>query len=852
VRGALVAALCGIALVAAQYPYPRWPGFHTWQYAALLMIVAATIVAYLIGARKRGGSGEKPPTIAMFGALIVIFAGMASGLLGPDSETIARAPGTVAPLPDVGAAAFFQNAGPEAIARGDLSVILRRRNGGALEIAPGARSYVGTTMLETEPHLAAFVEARDLHGNHLTITQPTNAAFLSPTLFFPQTVAIDGRELPNDAFAIPALHRQVRAFYFSQEATAALPARDVAGGPALLFEVENDSGHQLAHGIGFDRSGHEVTLGGVRLRATIGTYPELVLSAIPSIPATAFGIALFTLGLIFAFWPASRRAQLVPAAIVAFLALHACTRVGTAGTGAAALHPWTRPDTVRIGMYEEPDTLNPVIGNMAFASDVFQLIFDGLIRYDDRGRPIPDLARELPSLQNGGISRDGKTITYHLVRNARWHDGVPLTAADVIFTWHQIMNPANVTPSTVGYDRVVKIDAPDLYTVRLHLNGPYPPALYLFRDLNIGAIIPKHILQGNANINRVPFNARPLGSGPYRFVGWQHGGGMEFDANPAYFRGAPKIKHVTVKFIHDQNTLLSELRTHEIDFYYDLPASQLDEIKTIPGVRVATTSTLHWEHLNFNTQRPPLDDVVVRRALCMAVDEPLLHHKIYRDLGTMAPVHFNPDFGWADPSIHYYPHDPKAAAALLDADGWKLAADGVRYREGKPLAFSISTVAGVKEREAIEVLLQQWWHALGADVSVKNFPAATLFAPKGAGGLLDNGKTDVAIFTWQDTTPDPDDESFIGPHRFPPIGQNVSFFRNEDIGRWEEEALQSYDPLVRLPYYLKIQRVLIDQVPEYVLDWLPENAAYNSDLKGVRPVPIGSDLWNIADWRLGS
>jgi peptide/nickel transport system substrate-binding protein len=851
VRGVVFAAACSIALVGAQYLFPRWAGFHTWQYAALLAICAATILGYLLGARKRPQDGSGRLAIAMFGALIAIVAGIASGLLGPDSETIARAPGTVAPLPDAGAAAFFPNAGPDAIARGDLRVVLRRRNGGTLEIVPGTRRFAGTAALETEPHLAAFIEARDLQGNHLTITQPTNAAFLSPTLFFPQTVTVDGRALPVDAFAVPAVHRQVKAFYFSPEATAAIHAGDVSRRAALLFEIEDDAGRRVPKAIGFDRSGETVTLGGMRLRATIGTYPALVLSAIPSVAAMGFGVVLFVLGLLYAFWPASRRAQLVPAAIVAMMTLNACTRVGTSGTGTAALHSWTRPDTLRIGMYEEPDSLNPVIGSMAFAGDVFQLIFDGLIRFDDRGRPIPDLAREVPSLANGGISKDGKTLTYHLMPNARWHDGVPLTADDVIFTWQQIMNSANLAPTRNGYDRIVRIDAPDPHTVRVHLRGPYPPALYLFRDLNQGAILPKHVLQGNANINRVPFNAHPLGSGPYRFIGWQHGGGMEFEANPDYFRGPPKIKHVSVKFIHDQNTLLAQLRTHEVDVYYDIPASQIDQVRVVPGVRIATTSTLHWEHLNFNTQRPPLDDARVRRALCMAIDEETLHRKIYRGLGTMAPVHFNPDFGWGDRSIRYYPFDPKAAGAVLDGAGWKLAADGLRYRDGKPLAVTISTVAGVKNREAIEVLLQEWWHAIGVAVSVKNFPAATLFAPKGAGGMLYGGKTDVAIFTWQNSTPDPDDETYINPNRLPPIGQNVSFFRNADIGRWEETALQSYDPLFRLPYYLKIQRVLIDQVPEYVLDWLPEITAYNVDLKGVRPVPVGSDLWNIADWKFG-
>ena len=134
------------------------------------------------------------------------------------------------------------------------------------------------------------------------------------------------------------------------------------------------------------------------------------------------------------------------AAIAAFAAI-ACTSCTRVGVNADGLHAWTDPTTVRVGMWEEPHTLDPVISNMFFESDVYQLEFDGLIRYDERGHAIPDLAREVPTLANGGISRDGRTLTYHLMPNARWHDGVPVTADDVIFTWHQIMNPNNNTSS---------------------------------------------------------------------------------------------------------------------------------------------------------------------------------------------------------------------------------------------------------------------------------------------------------------------------------------------------------------------------------------------------------------------
>jgi len=842
---ALVTAAVGIGLVVAQDFAPRWTGFHTWQYAALLAIVGSVVIRYIFGLRKRATEGEGRVLLALFGALIVVVAGLASGLLGPDTEALARAPGTVLPLPDAGAAAFYPNVDAATIARGDAPLVVRRRNGAPLVIAPAQRRFLGTAALEAAPHVAAFIDVRDARGNHLTLTQPTNAAFLSPVLLFPQLVKaqslhVSGDDLPTDAFAVPAAHRGVKAIYFSQK-------------DALLLAVDDDSGKLVTHGITWAPNGEEVQIGGLRLKATIGTYPELVVSAAPSLLALWIGGALFALGLLYAFVPFRARPVLVPAALVVLaLALPSCTRVGGGGTTGAGLHPWTIPDTVRIGLYQEPDSLNPVISSMAFASDAGQLMFDGLIRYDDTGHPIPDLAREVPSLENGGISKDGLTFTYHLMPNVMWHDGVPLTSADVLFTYRQIMNPANLTPTRNGYDHISSIEAPDPQTVVVHFKSVYPPALYLFRSLIQGAIIPKHLLEGHANINRLPYNTHPIGSGPYIFKSWTHGSEMRFDANPHYFRGAPKIAHAVLKFIPDQNTLLQQMRSHEIDLYYGISATQYDQVREIPGITLTQSSTLHWEHVNFNTQRPPLDDVRVRRALCTAIDEDTLYKKVYHGLGTLGPVHFNPAFEWGDKTIEYYPFDLVAAGAMLDAAGWKMSDDGKRYKAGQVLTVTISTVAGVKTREAIQVLLQSWWRKIGVDVEIKNYPAATLFAPKGAGGMLYGGKTDVAIFTWLNSTPDPDDTTYINPNRLPPIGQNVSFYQNADIGRWEQEGLSTFDPAKRRESYLKIQRVLIDQVPEYVLNWQAEVDAANVDLIGVRPVPVGSDLWNIADWTFGA
>jgi len=150
------------------------------------------------------------------------------------------------------------------------------------------------------------------------------------------------------------------------------------------------------------------------------------------------------------------------------------------------------------------------------------------------------------------------------------------------------------------------------------------------------------------------------------------------------------------------------------------------------------------------------------------------------------------------------------------------------------------------------VLLQQWWRAVGVDVTVKNYPAATLFAPAGQGGMMYGGKTDVALFSWDPSTPDPDDTTFISPHSLPPVGQNVTFYQSAEIQHWLDVGLSSYDPAVRRPAYFNLQRVLYDQVPEYVLNWTPEIIAFNVDLHGPTPNPVGSDLWDIANWTFGA
>jgi len=309
---ALASAVFGASLVFAQDFVPSWSAFHSWQYAAALALATIAVAGYAWGAR-RGADGDFGARVfvAAIGAVVIMVAGIASGLLGPDTETVLRAPGTVAPLPDVGAAGFFPIADPAAIARGDARIQIRRRDGSAFDVGTGERRFFGTTALETTPQIAAYVEARDGGGGRLTITQPTNAAFLSPVLLFPQRVAIAGRSLPADAFALPAMHRQVKAFYFSKAAAAATSQAHGLAGESVLFAVDDDGGRLEPSGIGFVSSGQERSIGGVRFRVAVGTYPALVVSAVPYPPALWLGGLLVVFGLGYAF-VGSPKARLSP------------------------------------------------------------------------------------------------------------------------------------------------------------------------------------------------------------------------------------------------------------------------------------------------------------------------------------------------------------------------------------------------------------------------------------------------------------------------------------------------------------------------------------------------------------
>ncbi|MDQ6944230.1 MAG: ABC transporter substrate-binding protein, partial [Candidatus Eremiobacteraeota bacterium] len=285
-------------------------------------------------------------------------------------------------------------------------------------------------------------------------------------------------------------------------------------------------------------------------------------------------------------------------------------------SGASPLHPWTDPTTLRLTVVTEPRGFNPIYSTNQEDDYLASLCFDLLITQDGAGRLVPDLAAEVPTLRNGGIAADGKTIRYALRRGVRWHDGAPFTSADVAFTWRAVMDARNAVSNRNGYDRVERVDTPDPYTVVFHLKEPYAPFVRtVFAEADTTyRILPRHLLEREASLDRVDFNTHPVGTGPYKFVRWDRAQSVTYEANPGYFGGAPHIPKIVVRIIPDFATTAVELRTHHVDLGRVDP-SGFNLLRGAEGIEGELITANAFGAYLLNMARPPLDDVRVRRAV---------------------------------------------------------------------------------------------------------------------------------------------------------------------------------------------------------------------------------------------
>jgi peptide/nickel transport system substrate-binding protein len=531
--------------------------------------------------------------------------------------------------------------------------------------------------------------------------------------------------------------------------------------------------------------------------------------------------------------------------------LSACSRVSTeVGKNSAA--GGTIPGTLRYADIEEPISLNPLLRLDAVGTDLDMFVFSFFFNLDDKMRWVPELALEVPTYQNGGISKDGLTLTYHLRHGVKWQDGAPFTSHDVVFSTHAIQNPANNLQSRSGWEHVKSVDAPDNYTVRFHLDKIYAPAIATyFSESGLYPVLPAHLLEKYPDLNRVPFNTHPVGTGPFRFVKWVHGDRVELEANPLYWRGTPKLKRIIYKVVPNDNTILTQLKTHEIDAQFRAPSGLYPQFQGLTqyGYRVELKPGLVFSHIDLNQKNALFNDLRVRQAIAYAIDRKRIIHDVTHGVQMIAYADQSP-LSWAyEPDVTHYDFNLDKARQLLDEAGWKPGPDGVRVKDGQRLAFNLNAVTGGATGEAIEQIVQEDLRSIGIAASIKNYPTVLYFAGYQQNGILQHGSYDAAFFAWVAGV-DPDDESLYASYRIPPAGQNNLWWVDPVVDRAEKGALASYDQNARKPYYSIIQKEIASQAVTDIIYFQRQIFITNNNLLNFKPAPATSSNWNAYDWEM--
>ena len=522
----------------------------------------------------------------------------------------------------------------------------------------------------------------------------------------------------------------------------------------------------------------------------------------------------------------SRRALLAGAGVGA-LGLSACGRVRS---GRAS-------NTVVVGLTYDIDTLN--VYSTGFLGDVQAAVVEGLLAPDEHANYVPVLATEVPTLENGGIVLEGAgmSITYKLRAGVLWHDGRPFTSADVAFTWRAVKNPAFIAESKDGTEDIVAIETPDPLTVicRYKTVSPtFATTLFTF------GILPRHLLEG-VDLNTAPYNERPIGTGPFMVTAFKRGQYVLTERFPGYWRRdasgkrLPYLDKLIFKIIPNSNTLLTQIRSGELDLVTQTPYDQAKQMHGLPGVELIRAPLLSWQHLDFNFRNPALADRQVRLAMAHAIDRaPLIRAQGDFPAAITSPV--VPVFDFYDPNLPAIPYDPAKARALLEAAGY--VGKGVRARNGVPLRFRFLAQAGKGNDELAQQVIIAQLKAIGIDAYADNKTGVAYRQARYTGAY------DITYATWV-TGADPIYSRFYATKG----SNNGQGYSNPKLDGVLSAMEGTLDPVERRRAAFEMQRILMQDLPSVPLTSNVAVVVKRSALDGFVPNPtnmtpfVGSAFW---------
>jgi peptide/nickel transport system substrate-binding protein len=566
---------------------------------------------------------------------------------------------------------------------------------------------------------------------------------------------------------------------------------------------------------------------------------------------------------------------LVSLVVLASLVLSACGG-GGGGAGENGAIPFPEGGKSVTGAWsQEPDNIVPYFTQMSYAIWIAQLTLVGLAEWDENGNFVPELAAEIPSAENGGVSPDGLTITWKLKEGLKWSDGEPLTSADVKFTWEAVMDPANVPMTKFGYEKIESIETPDDTTVVIKFSELFPPWQVVFTQgpNNSGAILPKHILEGKTALESDPFIHQPtIASGPFVITEWVPGDHMTLLPNVNFYKGRPKLDQVQIKFVPTPETALAALQTGDVDWYPDFSESDIETVGALePAVHLKVVPGADFEHYFFNLGTTegvdgkgkadqdgfcPFKDVKVRKAITLGVDRQAFVDSLLAGKTTVPATQW-PNSEWENKNLKPDAYDPDAAMALLEEAGYT-DTDGDGIREGKcdgedvKLSFRFDTT-DKQIRVDIALAVQSDLKKIGIEFKPNHTPAGTFFAGYTDGGVMPTGNYDMAGYT-TGFYPDPMQgviDSYACdavPNKDKPSGANNYLICDPKVDELLAAVNATADPAGRKAALDELQQYIFDQY--YVVMMYARANVYGYVDRFV-PGPFGffSNMnWNAEVW----
>ena len=523
-------------------------------------------------------------------------------------------------------------------------------------------------------------------------------------------------------------------------------------------------------------------------------------------------------------------------AFIFVLTLVGCGKKTIDSTDYSQPYPSQEGGTLIDATIGEPSGLISMIAGESASSAVTANIFNKLLKYDKN----LDLQGELA--ESWQVSADQKTITFKLKPNLKWADGKPLSSADVLWTWHAVIDEKTGSPYASDYQLVKKAEAPDALTFSVTYEQAYAPALDSWAGLQI---LPKHLLEGK-DLRTTAFTRNPVGSSYYKLDSWTHGENLQLSRNPSSVLGQAKIDKLITRIIPDNSAQFLELMAGNIDSMGLDPIKYSRIVPARPELqkKLALYKELgnSYTYMGFNLKHKPFDDKRVRLAINYAIDKQEIIDGVYLGLGINIASPYKPGTRWSNPDLHPYPYDPAKARALLKEAGFVLNSKGILERDGKPFSFEIVTNQN-KEREKSAVLIQRRLKEVGIDVQIRAIEWASFISR-----FIKTGDFDVVVLGWS-LGLDPDQYSIWHSSQQAPGQFNFIGYNNPVADKLLEQGRLELNPEKRMKIYHDFSKVLLEDSPIVYLSAGYGLSAIHKRVKGIdNPAPPAGIGWNSETW----